>query len=163
MKKRKFYNYLSKKYNLPYEYIAFKINPYYIWKATIELSLERLEEIENSFNWDFIQADFERDRNTYSSVFYGMQKGAKTMEKALLFTRKFNGETYKFFLNKGIGCLGIYSEYVSVETPENCFGYTDTVLFNHGKAYTLHRYLQNWILKAITETLVKKGYSAYMQ
>ena len=85
------------------------------------------------------------------------------MEKALLFIRKFNGETYKFFLNKGIGCLGIYSEYVSVETPENCFGYTDTVLFNHGKAYTLHRYLQNWILKAITETLVKKGYSAYMQ
>lgn len=72
MKKRKFYNYLSKKYNLPYEYIAFKINPYYIWKATFELSLERLEEIENSFNWDFIQADFERDRNTYSSVFYGM-------------------------------------------------------------------------------------------
>ena len=72
MKKRKFYNYLSKKYNLPYEYIAFKINHYYIWKATVELSLERLEEIENSFNWDFIQADFERDRNTYSSVFYGM-------------------------------------------------------------------------------------------
>ena len=72
MKKRKFYNYLSKKYNLPYEYIAFKINPYYIWKATVELSLEGLEEIENSFNWDFIQADFERDRNTYSSVFYRM-------------------------------------------------------------------------------------------
>ena len=85
------------------------------------------------------------------------------MEKALLFTRKFNGETYKFYMNKGVGCFGIYSEYVSVETPENCFGYTDTVLFNHGKAYTLHRYLQNWILKAITETLVKKGYSAYMQ
>ena len=72
MKKRKFYNYLSKKYNLPYEYIAFKINPYYIWKATIELSFERLEEIEKSFNWNFIKADFERDRNTYSSVFYGM-------------------------------------------------------------------------------------------
>lgn len=72
MKKRKFYNYLSKKYNLPYEYTAFKINPYYIWKATIELSLERLEEIEKSFNWNFIKADFERDRNTYSSVFYGM-------------------------------------------------------------------------------------------
>lgn len=72
MKKRKFYNYLSKKYNLPYEYIAFKINPYYIYKATIELSLEYLEQFENSFNWDFIKADFERDRNTYSSVFYRM-------------------------------------------------------------------------------------------
>ena len=80
------------------------------------------------------------------------------MEKTLLFTRKFNGETYKFFLNKGI-----YSEYISVETPENCFGYTDTVLFSHGKAYTLHRYLQKWILKAITETLVKKGYSHYIE
>ena len=36
------------------------------------------------------------------------------MEKKLLFSRKFNGETYKFYLNKGIGCLGIYSEYVSL-------------------------------------------------
>ena len=72
MKKRKFYNYLSKKYNLPYEYIVFKINPYYIYKATIELSLEYLEQFENSFNWDFIKADFEKDRNTYSSVFYRM-------------------------------------------------------------------------------------------
>ena len=87
----------------------------------------------------------------------------KTMEKTLLFTRKFNGETYKFYMNKGVGCFGIYSEYVSVETPENDFGYTDTVLFNHEKAYTLNRYLQNWILKAITEALIKRGYAAYMQ
>ena len=83
--------------------------------------------------------------------------------KELLFTRKFNKETYKFFLNKGVGCFGIYSEYISVETPKNCFGYTDTVLFNHGKAYTVNRYLQNWILKSITQTLIKKGYVAYMQ
>ena len=85
------------------------------------------------------------------------------MEKTLLFTRKFNGETYKFYMNKGVGCFGIYSEYVSVETPENDFGYTDTVLFKHEKAYTLNRYLQNWILKAITEALIKKGYAVYMQ
>ena len=85
------------------------------------------------------------------------------MEKTLLFTRKFNGETYKFYMNKGVGCVGIDDEYVSVETPENDFGYTDTVLFNHEKAYTLNRYLQNWILKAITEALIKKGYAAYMQ
>jgi hypothetical protein len=85
------------------------------------------------------------------------------MEKTLLFTRKFNGETYKFYMNKGVGCLGIYSEYVSVETPENIFGYTDTVLFSRGMAYTLHRYLQNWILNAITKALIKKGYEAYMQ
>lgn len=85
------------------------------------------------------------------------------MEKILLFTRKFNGETYKFFMNKGIGCFGIYSEYISVETPENDFGYSDTVLFNNGNAYTLYRYLQNWILKAITEALIKKGYVKYIQ
>ena len=85
------------------------------------------------------------------------------MEKTLLFTRKFNGETYKFYMNKGVGCFGIYSEYVSVETPINAFGYTDTVLFSNGKAYTLNRYLQNWILKAITETLIKKGYADYIQ
>lgn len=72
MKKRKFYNYLSKKYNLPYEYINFKINPYYIYKASVEVKQETLEAIENSMNWDYIKEDFERDRNTYSSVFYGM-------------------------------------------------------------------------------------------
>ena len=33
----------------------------------------------------------------------------------------------------------------------------------YGKAYTLNRYLQNWILKAITEALIKKGYAVYMQ
>ena len=40
------------------------------------------------------------------------------MEKILLFTRKFNGETYKFYMNKGVGCFGVYSEYVSVEMPK---------------------------------------------
>ena len=85
------------------------------------------------------------------------------MEKTLLFTRKFKGEIYKFYMNKGIGSFGIYSEYVSVETSANSFGYSDIVLFNHEKPYTLYRYLQNWILKAITETLIKKGYANYMQ
>lgn len=84
------------------------------------------------------------------------------MTKELLFTRKFNKETYKFFLNKGIGCFGIYSEYVSVETPENSFGYTDTILFNHGIPYTLNQYLQPWIMRAATAILLKKGYAAYM-
>lgn len=85
------------------------------------------------------------------------------MEKKLLFTRKYNGEEYKFFLNRGIGVFGIYDEYISVETPENYFGYTDTILFNKEKPYTLHRYLQKWILKKITETCIKKGYACYMQ
>ena len=79
------------------------------------------------------------------------------MEKALLFKRKFNGETYEFYMNKGVGCFGIYSEYVSVETPKNDFGYNDTVLFSQGKGHTMNRYLQNWILKAITDILIKKG------
>ena len=85
------------------------------------------------------------------------------MERILLFTRKFNKEEYKFYMNKGVGCFGIYSEYISVETPKNDFGYTDTVLFNHENPYTLNRYLQKWILKAITEVLIKKGYKEYMQ
>lgn len=84
------------------------------------------------------------------------------METILLFTRKYNKETYKFYLNKGVGCFGIYSEYISVETPENCLGYKDIILFNKGKAYTLNRYIPNWILKKITETIVKKGYSDYI-
>ena len=85
------------------------------------------------------------------------------MEKTLLFTRKFKGETYNFYMNKGVGCFGMYSEYVSVETPKNDFGYTDTILFNQGKPYTLNRYLPKWILKEIVDTLVKKGYIPYMQ
>lgn len=79
------------------------------------------------------------------------------MEKTLLFTRKYNKETYKFYLNKDI-----YSEYITVETPENFLGYKDIIFFNKGKAYTLYRYIPNWIFKKITETLVKKGYSDYI-
>ena len=85
------------------------------------------------------------------------------MEKNLLFTKKYNKETYKFYLNKGIGCFGIYSEYISVETPENCLGYSDTVLFNHGTPYTLNRYLQPWIMRKITDTIVKNGYGDYIE
>ena len=85
------------------------------------------------------------------------------MQKILLFKRKFNGETYKFYINKGIGVFGVYSEYVSVETPENDFGYSDTVLFNNGKAYTLHRYLPKWILNSITKVLIKNGYSNFIK
>lgn len=85
------------------------------------------------------------------------------METTLLFTRRYEKETYKFYLNKGVGCFGIYSEYVSVETPENAFGYPDTVLFSHGKPYTLHRYLAPWIKRKIQETLIRKGYEPYMQ
>ena len=85
------------------------------------------------------------------------------MEETLLFTRKYNGKEYKFYISKGVGCLGIYSEYVSVETPENGLGYPDYVLFSRGEPYTLHRYLQPWIKQKIKETLLKHGYEYAMQ
>ena len=72
-------------------------------------------------------------------------------------TRKYNGETYTFKLNKPeyIGETGVcgieLTPYISVETPDNGLGYTDTVLFNYSVAYTLNRYLQPWILKRITD------------
>ena len=64
------------------------------------------------------------------------------MKTTLVCTRKYNKEEYKFFLNEPdyageLGVCGIEIEpYVSVETPENGFGYSDTVLMNNGKAYT---------------------------
>ena len=85
------------------------------------------------------------------------------MEKTLLFVRKYNGEEYKFYLFKGVGCFGIYSEYVEVETPENGLGYPDYVRFNYGKPYTQWRYFQPWIKRKITETFLKHGYEYAMQ
>lgn len=83
------------------------------------------------------------------------------MTTTLLFTRKFNKEEYKFFINEPEyvgekGYCGIEIEpYVSVETPVNAFGYTDTVLLNRGKAYTLERYLPCWILKKIEKKMLE--------
>ena len=71
----------------------------------------------------------------------------------LICKRKYNKEEYKFFLIEPdyVGELGIcgipITPYVYVETPENGFGYSDTILLSKGKAYTLHRYLPLWILK----------------
>ena len=82
------------------------------------------------------------------------------MKTTLVCTRKYNKEDYKFFLNEPEyvgekGVCGIEIEpYVSVETPENCFGYSDTVLLNKGKAYTLNRYLPRWILKKIEQKML---------
>lgn len=81
------------------------------------------------------------------------------METELLFTRRFKSETYKFYYNHGYGCLGLYDEYYSIETPANSFGYPDTILFAHGEPYALNRYLQPWILKACKNALIKKGYN----
>lgn len=83
------------------------------------------------------------------------------MKTTLVCTRKYNKEEYKFYLNKPdyVGEKGIcgieITPYVSVETPENAFGYSDTVLMSHGKAYTLHSYLPLWILKKIEQKMLK--------
>lgn len=87
------------------------------------------------------------------------------MKTTYKFSRKYNGEEYKFFLNepeypgeKGVCGIEI-TPYVSVETPENCFGYPDTVLLNKtnmlsdGRAYTLYRYLPKWILRGLEKQM----------
>lgn len=81
----------------------------------------------------------------------------------LLFTRKYNKEEYRFFLKTMTSWVdGKPKKYLSVETPENCFGYPDYVHFSNGNAYTLYRYLQPWILKRIKEAVVKAGYEEYI-
>lgn len=72
MKKNKLFNTLAKKYELPRQYVAFKLNPFYIYKASVEVSDEWCKDFEKMFNWDFIKEDFERDRNREESIFYGM-------------------------------------------------------------------------------------------
>ena len=81
------------------------------------------------------------------------------MKTTLVCTRKYNKEEYKFFLNEPeyageLGVCGIEIEpYVHVETPENGFGYSDTVLIRNGEAYTLHRYMPRWILKKLEQKM----------
>ncbi len=58
------------------------------------------------------------------------------MKTTLHSTRKYAGEEYKFFINEPeyageIGICGIeITPYIHVETPENDFGYADTVLMD---------------------------------
>lgn len=85
-------------------------------------------------------------------------------------TRKFNGEEYKFYREKIISWVDNSEiEYISCETPENAFGYPDTVLLGSSMsfdengifigykkvAYTLHRYLPKWILKRVENIMIK--------
>jgi hypothetical protein len=93
------------------------------------------------------------------------------MKRELLFVRKHNKEEYEFYLNTPnypgeTGILGIVLRpYISVETPENGFGYTDTVLladvwdYDAKKyklvAYTLHRRLQPYILRALEKQMIR--------
>lgn len=85
------------------------------------------------------------------------------MLEKLLAIRKHKGEEYRIYINlpqfegeKGI-CGVEEDAYISITTPKNCLGYTDTVLFDrrNGKAYTLNRYLQPYILKALERQTAK--------
>lgn len=97
------------------------------------------------------------------------------MDVRFAFTRKHNGEAYEFYIVTPSyagekGCLGVeICPYVEVKTPENSFGYRDTILlhrvatFNNDgyfsgyaqKAYTLWRYLPPYILKAIEKQMLR--------
>lgn len=72
MNKRTFYKLLAGKYDLPLEYIRFKVNPIYIWNGNKKLSMDELNAIENAIRWDYVKEDFERDRHRKESIFYGM-------------------------------------------------------------------------------------------
>ena len=76
-------------------------------------------------------------------------------------TRRFAKGTYTFMANRVFSLIDstpVY--YVTCITPENGFGYSDTVL--RGKpgddaeaVYTLHRYLQPWIRRKIAKEFTK--------
>lgn len=70
MKKREFFNYLSEKYNLPYEYIEFKLKNIYLYKSVVNVPFDVLEIIENSIYWDCMISDYEFDKNNKNSIFY---------------------------------------------------------------------------------------------
>lgn len=72
MNKRSFYKLLAEKYDLPLEYIRFIVDTIYTWNGNKKLFMDKLNDIENAINWDYVKEDFERDRHRKESVFYGM-------------------------------------------------------------------------------------------
>lgn len=84
-------------------------------------------------------------------------KGLRKMTKRYLFSRKHAGEEYKFFLNyiSFSWADGKPRHYISVATPENGVGCTDTVLLSRdtGRAYTLWRYLPPYILRKLEKQM----------
>lgn len=84
------------------------------------------------------------------------------MKKTILKTRKFNKETYTFILNEPsyegeVGCLGMEVDpYISVLTPENCFGYSDTILLSSkNNAYGINRNHPQWIMNKIEDIMIQ--------
>lgn len=66
--------------------------------------------------------------------------------------RKYNGDEYVFYLH---GTTSVVTDshdvYLSCDTPPNALGYNDVVLhsISTGDAYTLYRYLPEWIKQKI--------------
>lgn len=85
------------------------------------------------------------------------------MKKTIFKTRKFNGEKYTFYLHTPEyegekGCLGLeLMPYITVETPENSFGYIDIFFYNgaNQSGYFAHRHHPNWIKNQIIEVCKK--------
>lgn len=85
------------------------------------------------------------------------------MTTRLYTTRRYNKETYKFYLNTPDyagekGCCGIeIIPYITIETPANGLGYPDTVIIDNvtGKGRTMHRSLPKWIMERIEKTAAK--------
>lgn len=80
--------------------------------------------------------------------------------KKYLFSRKFAGGEYKFYLNSDV-FMKNERVYISCDTPENCFGYIDTILFStpdncgwYG-CYTLWRHCPKWILRRIEKIFLR--------
>lgn len=86
------------------------------------------------------------------------------MREITIARRKYQKETYTFILNlpeyKGeTGCIGIeIKPYISVETPENALGYTDTFLYNEQEndGYFLHISLSTHSIKSVAKSIAKK-------
>lgn len=77
--------------------------------------------------------------------------------RTVIKTRRFNKETYTFELNTTVSWIdGTERKYISCSTPENCFGYEDHILLNSkNQAYTLHRYLPDWILRECEKIMIE--------
>ena len=85
------------------------------------------------------------------------------MQTTLFKTRKFDGGAYEFYLHEPSfegekGVIGIeLTPYITVKTPENSFGYTDTFFYNHreNSGYYSWRYHPHWITKKLIEVCRK--------
>ena len=79
------------------------------------------------------------------------------MKTTIFKTRKLDGGTYKFNLHMPSydgekGVLGVeITPYITVTTPENSFGYTDTFFYSHKERRTSRSYPDTKVYKLTTE------------